>query len=233
MSKQLKYKLKKTLKNAEFVHADLEYHQELSKDAILEFQEEVSRLVRDLPEEEQTRLAEQVAVTPQAPPQPAEEEPPQLIEESNESDCTDLVPTDSEPEDEDEEAVPKIKKEVELKKLFRRIAAETHPDKVRASGFSEKEILRLERIFMRAKEAYDNQNWYVLYSIAIDLDLSVDDPTDEQIEWIEEDIKRTLAAIAGIANLTAWHWYVGDDDAKNRALKFYFLQIYGFEYPGL
>ena len=58
-------------------------------------------------------------------------------------------------------------------------------------------------------------------------------PTDEQIEWIEEDIKRTLAAIAGISNLTAWHWYVGDDDSKNRALKFYFLQIYGFEYPGL
>ena len=233
MSKQLKYKLKKTLKNAEFVHADLEYHQELSKDAILGFQEEVARLLGELPQEEQDRLAEQIAQEQRPPIAPGEEPGPQLIKEDEMSDCTDLVPSDVEAEDENEEPVPKIKKEVELKKLFRRVAAETHPDRVRASGFSEREVLKLERVFMRAKEAYDNQNWYVLYSIAIDLDLPVDDPTDEQIEWIEEDIKRTLAAIAGISNLTAWHWYVGDDDSKNRALKFYFLQIYGFEYPGL
>ena len=34
MSKQLKFKFKKTLKKAEFVHADLEYHQELSQEAL-------------------------------------------------------------------------------------------------------------------------------------------------------------------------------------------------------
>jgi|TARA_Y100000296_G_scaffold86370_2_gene125902 hypothetical protein len=56
MSKQLKYKLKKTLKNAEFVHADLEYHEELSRDALKGFQEEISRLIRVLSEEDKQRL---------------------------------------------------------------------------------------------------------------------------------------------------------------------------------
>ena len=45
MSKQLKYKLKKTLKNAEFVHADLEYHQELLPDAENLFNAEIKKLL--------------------------------------------------------------------------------------------------------------------------------------------------------------------------------------------
>ena len=84
---------------------------------------------------------------------------------------------------------------------------------------------------MRAREAHDNDNWYILYSIAISLDLDIEDPSEEEIEWIEEDIKKTLAEIANIANLTAWHWYVGTCAAKKIALKFYFQQAFGFEYP--
>ena len=56
MSKQLKLKFKKTLKKAEFVHADLEYHQELFAEAKVEFNEEVTRLLKELPPEEQARL---------------------------------------------------------------------------------------------------------------------------------------------------------------------------------
>ena len=51
MSKQLKYKLKKTLKNAEFVHADLEYHQELLPDAENLFNAEIKKVIDDLPDE--------------------------------------------------------------------------------------------------------------------------------------------------------------------------------------
>ena len=39
MSKRTKLKFKKMLKKAEFVHADLEYHEELLTDAKVEFNE--------------------------------------------------------------------------------------------------------------------------------------------------------------------------------------------------
>ena len=52
MSK-LKFKFKKTIKLAEFVHADLEYHEELSTDIIVSFKEEIKRLISLLPEEPQ------------------------------------------------------------------------------------------------------------------------------------------------------------------------------------
>tara|TARA_Y100000034_G_scaffold127146_1_gene179505 strand:+ start:1432 stop:2145 length:714 start_codon:yes stop_codon:yes gene_type:complete len=237
MSKQLKYKLKKTLKNAEFVHADLEYHEELSQEALCDFQEEINKLLAALSVEDQQRIQDhldRMAPPVAPPPGPQEPEPADAIaseEDAEEEPCTDLVNTDIEPDL--DESPPKIDKADELKKLFRRIAERTHPDKVRASGFSNEQVDRLERLFIRAREAHDNENWYTLYSIATELGLDIEDLSDEEIEWIEEDIKKTLAKIAAISNLTAWHWYVGDDTAKRMALKFYFLQAFGFEHPEL
>ena len=107
MSKQLKYKLKKTLKNAEFVHADLEYHEQLSKDAVREFHEEIARLISLLSEEEREQLQKQQAPPP-PPPMGAEPEmPSQLNENSPTSDSNDVVPSDAEPE-EDETPVPPV-----------------------------------------------------------------------------------------------------------------------------
>jgi hypothetical protein len=237
MSKQLKYKLKKTLKNAEFVHADLEYHEELSQEALRDFQEEVNKLLAALSEEDQQRIQDHLnrQAPPVAPP-PGAQEPEPSDDEVEPSDtegesCTSLVNTDIELDP--DESPPKIDKTTELKKLFRRIAERTHPDKVRSSGFSNEEVYRLERLFIRAREAHDNENWYTLYSIASELGLDIEDLSDEEIEWIEEDIKKTLAKIATLSNLTAWHWYVGDEAKKEMALKFYFQQAFGFDHPEL
>ena len=56
MSKQLKLKFKKILKKAEFVNADLEYHQELSTEAKKLFAEAVRSLINQLSTEEQAAL---------------------------------------------------------------------------------------------------------------------------------------------------------------------------------
>jgi len=233
MSKQLKYKLKKTLKNAEFVHADLEYHQELSQDALSGFQEAIDELLTILTEEQRQVLKNYLdsrpRPTPTERPDERDQEEPPLPDYD---DITALAVSDIEAGGEEHE-LPKINKELELKKLFRRIAEQTHPDKVGANGFSEKEITRLRGIFMRAREAHDNENWYILYSIATQLGLEIEEPTAEEIDWIEEDIKKTLGAIAGIARLSVWHWYIGDEETKKQVLRYYFLQVYDFQHPNL
>jgi len=233
MSKQLKYKLKKTLKNAEFVHADLEYHQELSRDALLEFQEGINELLAVLTDEDKQSLRDYLdRLPPTKPPEPPPDNKEPAGAPEGDDEAGSLVETDIEAQDE-EPALPKIDKELELKKLFRRIAEQTHPDKIRANGFSEKEVGRLRSIFMRAREAHDNENWYVLYSIAIQLGLEINEPSEEEISWIEEDIKKTLVAIASIASLSAWHWYIGDEEAKKQVMRHYFRQAYDFQHPNL
>lgn len=243
MSKQLKFKFKKTLKKAEFVHADLEYHEQLVSEAKKLFSEEVRRHLEKLSAEDQTLLQEESARRAEAQLEAAQrragraESLKQLEEKPHplppEEVCTSLVTTthsveEAPPDDENQKT-----KSTELKKLFHRIAEQTHPDKVRASGFSDKEIYRLEKVFKRARGAYENNNWYILYSIAADLDLKTQTPTQEHIDWIEDDIRNTMGAIAIIDNLLAWMWYTGTPVKKQLALKDYFRQVYNFNYPDL
>ena len=235
MSKQLKYKLKKTLKNAEFVHADLEYHEELNDEAKKLFAETLNSLLDALPLEESSRLKEIM-----------EEKVKQDIENLRRSEdlrlkvqdeeevptSGDLVTTNHDPKelgDSPEERLPSAKAMV-LKKLFHKIAELTHPDKVKANDVSLREGERLETIFKRALMAYNQLNWYVLYSIALDLDIDIEDPTNEQVEWIEEDIRSTLSSIAQISATIPWSWYVGDPVIKQRAIKSYFSQVYSYDF---
>ena len=160
MSKQLKYKLKKTLKNAEFVHADLEYHQELFAEAKIDFNEEVSQLLKKLPPDEQARLREIVekkisAEIAQRIGSSEKDEVPEPGPEITASNCMDLITTDTVADTEDKDVKVDLEKSKlnELKRLFRKIAELTHPDKVAASGFSDQEAARLEKVFKRALQA--------------------------------------------------------------------------------
>jgi len=241
MSKQLKYKLKKTLKNAEFVHADLEYHQELFAEAKVEFNKEVSRLLEKLSPEEQARLKEIVErkiseeIAARMGSTTKNEETEDEVPEITESNCMDLIVTDGNSEDGEAETKVDLEKSklIELKRLFRKIAELTHPDKLAAMGFSEQEATRLEKIFKRALQAYNDDNWYVIYSTALELQIPLDVESEDYIDWIDEDIRKTLSNISRIGSTVAWMWYVGDEASKTYALKSYFEQIYGYIYPGI
>ena len=114
--------------------------------------------------------------------------------------------------------------------MFYKIADITHPDKSAASGASELESKRLEKLFRQAGAAYNNLNWFVLYSIALDLDISVDDPTEDNLEWLETDIRLTMGKIAQVGNLIVWMWYTGNEMTKNMALSNYLKQVFDHDW---
>ena len=241
MSKQLKYKFKKTLKNAEFVHADLEYHKELLPEAQNLFNEEIARVVDELPDEDRKKmneiLEERIKLQQEQIIQNAKKKQDRAEEEESQAEyCGSTALTKFEGEIDDSEDVrekPERKKTGQLRKLFHKIAEQTHPDKVQANGFSNTEVIRREKIFKRALDAYNNDNWYILYSIGVSLDILMNDVSQEHIDWVEEDIRQTLAEISGIGSLLAWAWYVGDDATKGRAVRDYFYQVCGTELQSL
>lgn len=226
---KLKFKYRKTVKMAEFVHADLEYHEHAAKDAKESFKDEVSVLLAKLAPEDRKALNQE----PEAAEVPTIHSNIQNDEiEINE--CFSLVLHETGEETQEiGEASKTRKKSEELKKLFRRIAAETHPDKVAASGFSDKEVSKKGRIFKKAREAFNNNNWFMLHSIAIDLDIKMPEPSEQQIQWIEEDIAQVRHKISNIQNLTAWHWHHGNELQKAAAMRHYFQQVYNFIHPEL
>lgn len=235
MSKQVKLKFKKLVKQAEFVHADLDYHTGLLSEAKQKFLDRVNEVLNSLSPEERKVIEEFQkeknlrALAEKEAQDSVEEEFDELEDESltvavveDDGDGFEVDPA-LEPTD-----IPEVKASA-LKKLFYKIADLTHPDKTAARGKNKLEVKQLEKIFKNAQSAYSSGNWYVLYTIALDLDIQVEDPSEEQIAWIEEDIKGTLGKISQIGSLIAWAWYTGNPIVKHRAVQSYFKQSFGFD----
>jgi DnaJ-domain-containing protein 1 len=244
MSKRTELKFKKMLKKADFVHADLEYHEELVHEAKTDFNEafvekinSMSRLerrhwkrhVKQLSDERAKKLLEEAQKDKEKVDQEAEEDTGCTVGPANKETFIDgatgeeryLNPEEIEETDvEDKQGV--------IKKLYRRIANETHPDKLIAAGAGPLEVNKKTKLFKKAKEAYERDNWYTIYSIATDLGITPGDISEKQIAWIEEDIKLTMGRISSIGRLFVWVWYVAEEEQREEILKQYFKQVYDY-----
>ena len=243
MSKRIQLKFKKMLKKAEFVHADLEYHEELVFEAKADFNEAFQDRIDNMSRRERKYWARNLHTLNDERAkqllQQAEEEKQKRIDAETDEDQTGVVKNkevlmDAGTGEEfylnpDEVDTPDDDKSGVIKKLYRKIASETHPDKLVASGFSQREVERKEQIFMKAKEAYERENWYMIYSIAIDLGISPGDIDEKHIDWIEEDVKLTMGRISRIGQLFVWVWYTSPDEQKEKVMDQYFKQVYKWE----
>ena len=243
MSKRTKLKFKKMLKKAEFVHADLEYHEELMTDAKVEFNEAFLDTISKWPrrkrvnwglhlkgvqDERAKKLVEEAEKQRQEKIAASEADQDTSIAKNKEvfmdgetgekfyMNSDEIVETDID----DKQSI--------IKKLYRKIASETHPDKLVASDFSQGEVARKESIFKKAKEAYERENWYTLYSVAVDLGIEVGEIDEKHIDWIEEDIKLTMGRISKMGQLFVWVWYTSTDEVKERVMDQYFKQVYNW-----
>ena len=240
MSKQLKLKFKKIIKEAEFTQADLEYHNELLPEAKQLFQEEVSKVIESLSDEDQKLIAEADRINQEAFQKELEKrmaearkgEEPEDDQEELGPESTSLIASDAAEEDGDdpiEDIDEPVSKASQVKKMFYRIAERTHPDKLASRGYSPEETARMQAVFKLAREAYNNENWYHLYSIGLNLGIDLPDPSKENIAWVKEDIRSTLGEISKIAVLIVWVWYTGDDNSKFQALQCHFKQVYDLD----
>jgi len=239
MSRRTQLKLKKMLKKAEFVHADLEYHEDMLVDAKKEFHESFTDLLQSLPADVKQKIeeAKRKQLEENLRKQQEELENKQTEEDTPteaSGSVTDLSPdvvSDSieDPVELTADVTEGDKSSI-IKKLFYKIANLTHPDKLAASGLSENEVNKRQQTFKKAQTAYERNNWYTLYSIAIDLNIDPGEVGSEQIDWIEDDIKLTMNKISNIARLFAWVWYTAPDESKDSIMKSYFTQVYGVEY---
>ena len=88
-----------------------------------------------------------------------------------------------------------------VKKLFKKIAMITHPDKVK-----DKDSKQFSNIFKRASLAIDEKRYDELVGIAIDLGIDIDMSSPEMIEIIQSRIVSAKIEIKEIENNPAWIW---------------------------
>ncbi len=99
----------------------------------------------------------------------------------------------------------------ECKALYKKIAKETHPD-VNLDKSEATQKLK-KSIFQKAKVALDMSDWFTLYDAALELNLELPNPTDEQIEWLQKEGERLENVIKLIES--SYEWIYGTKQAKS------------------
>lgn len=156
-----------------------------------------------------------VRVDPAQPAQPSSPPPPPpspvdvTPQDSNEA------PPEKTAEDQKESPAP----DADLRKLYRKIVHETHPDKVAALGLGQKESERRIRLYKLATEASNKLNEDVLVEVA--LDLEIDTGLDEA--RIAKSLKNRAdffaKEISDIKSSVEWFWVNAPEDEKIRIIK--------------
>lgn len=88
------------------------------------------------------------------------------------------------------------------KKLFKKIALMTHPDRVNDDLMKEK----LRQVFLRASKAVDAGNMDDLIGVALELNLDAGLDDEQLIPMLEGKIKKTKQEISQVESSIEWIW---------------------------
>jgi len=110
------------------------------------------------------------------------------------------------------------KKSEEIKKLYRKIANKTHPDKI--------QIKFLNDLYLKAKNAYNSNDIFTIYLICNDLDIEYDFPKEEFSNF-KLIVKNLKAQNMFIEQTYLWAWINEEnEEIKNQIILHYISNAY-------
>jgi hypothetical protein len=109
--------------------------------------------------------------------------------------------------------------ETEIKKLYRKIVQETHPDKTEKMGLSQKEIDKRVKAYQRAAAALRDADSDTLVEIAVDLDLDTGFDDLAIAASLRRRSKILEDEIARIRNSIEWYWINATEENKIAVIK--------------
>ena len=195
-SRRLQAKYKKLIGELRYLYTDLDYHTEEHGYRKEEFQEDFA----DWCEEQGydcSRPVSQKAFRDKSKDPYKERVTDKELQQIEEEVYNDPEDLSEDPED----------AEKDLKALYKKIAVKTHPDKLTQEEESAKD--RKQRLFMEAKKAYDEKNFFRLSQIAEELGVEMPPPSKQQLLWMREEKKRVEKVIESIVK--TYEWICGEE----------------------
>ncbi len=110
-----------------------------------------------------------------------------------------------------------------MKKLFKKIALETHPDKLSLrKDLSEIQKNERESFYKRAVSASENCDEMEILEIAILLEIDPGISEEKQFKIISQEIERLMKKVESYRSLVAWTWgeTIGDVEIRSKLLKY-------------
>tara|TARA_R110002073_G_scaffold333869_1_gene522183 strand:- start:21 stop:656 length:636 start_codon:yes stop_codon:yes gene_type:complete len=206
--KRIQAKYKRLLLELEFLYEDLEYHEEVQDEAKRGFQQAfLTHCASQNINYETDIIKEGVKDI-----------------KSSDPDSISFHDEDGANVDEDVKQLEKKGKPEEVSKIFKQIASKTHPDKF---SNAEKTVqMTNKQVFLQAKEAAEESNYFKLQQIARRLGLDLPSPTPKQLKLMQEEARRIKSKVKGIQNTVAWMWYdLEDEEPRKNLMKRYFDSV--------
>jgi hypothetical protein len=219
-NKYVKKRYQKLILELKYLYVELEYHEDILKDAKEEFEK---------------------AFSEEAPKHGLYVEKPKQQEYSNSTELsTYLVDEDCEeyeepipeqgfriPQDSisDSEESVKDEDQEDFTKLFKLIARLTHPDTCGITDTPEQKKNKLVT-FMKARKAVESKNWYEICQIALDLGIELPEPTKKHLKFLEDEVIRVKNRISHISSTYAWSWYT-DEQKRDFFMRSYINLVKG------
>jgi hypothetical protein len=115
-----------------------------------------------------------------------------------------------------------------IKKLFRKIAIMTHPDKLTKLDDYERE--RKTELFLKAREAAEAGKWFALVETANALGIETPKPDEEQLGLLENESESVDKEIKNIEASYAWIMYNLETDEQRKLLMTTYLKVLGVHF---
>ena len=112
--------------------------------------------------------------------------------------------------------------------VFKKIAKETHPDKLINKGISDEEYDAKVDMYKEAQRSVKNRDWSKVVEIAKELGIDISDIKNDDSEYLSESVKRLTEKIKQLKTTYAWKWGNTPDQDKE-IMKGMILQSLGLQ----
>lgn len=96
--------------------------------------------------------------------------------------------------------------EVDVNMVFKKIAKETHPDKLINKDISDEEYDAKVDMYKEAQRSVKNRDWFKVVEIAKELGIDISDIKNDDSEYLNESVKRLTEKIKQLKTTYAWKW---------------------------
>ena len=122
-----------------------------------------------------------------------------------------------EPKDREREEVS-LPEDEDIRKIFKKIALKTHPDKLR--DVDEDEVQELTELYKEAAEAASLSDGGELLMIAAALRIRIDIDFEKEVKWATEKITKLKNTTSNIKKTDAWLWFHSEGKQRKKIEKF-------------
>jgi hypothetical protein len=211
MQKIESLKIKKLMKELDYIQSDVEWRNELVSDADSSFMDSINQFLEKNPEIKDLYDKKITEKLENSIKKKIEEDENRGVEIEDKNDEFEI-----ETEEVDENVENSKDISPKLKRLYREIVKLTHPDKVKKK--------KLNDLYIEATDYYNSNDKIGIYKVCSELDIEFEIEEDDEF-FISDKIENLKKRINFLESTFTWKWYNCQDEVQKDQIVIDFIKL--------